>query len=85
LLIIGDRRHVVFEWRTTSGSADGSIRLTRKDHDLDMEIVRDMCQSVTCDESQLGPPYTKKELKQFLDTIKTTRSEGDVETHDDQP
>jgi hypothetical protein len=84
LLIIGDRRNVVFEWRTTSGSADGSIRFTRKDHDLDMEMVRDICQSVTCDESQLGPPYTKKELKQFLDTIKTTRSGGEVEIHDDQ-
>jgi hypothetical protein len=85
LLIIGDRRNVIFEWRTTSGSADGSIRSTRKDHDLDMGMVRDICQSITCDESQLGPPYDKKALKQFLDTIKTTRRGEEVENHDDQP
>ena len=72
IFIIGDRRNVVFEWRTTSGSADGSLTFTGKDHDLDLDVLRDICQSVACDESQLGPPYTKKELKQFLDTIKTT-------------
>jgi hypothetical protein len=84
LLIIGDRRNVVFEWRTNSGSADTSITFTSKDRDFDLDMLRDICQSVTCDESQLGPPYTKKGLKQFLDTIKTTRIGGEIEGRDDQ-
>jgi hypothetical protein len=78
LFIIGDRRNVVFEWRTTSGNADGSLTFTGHDKDLDLDTLRDICQCLTCDESQLGPPYTKKELKQFLDTIKTTPSERRV-------
>lgn len=82
LLIMGDRRNFVFEWRTTSGAADGSITFTGKDRDLDLEVVHDICQSVTCDESQLGPPYSKKELKQFLDTIKTTPAGRTVDAHD---
>lgn len=78
LLIIGDRRVAAFEWRTTSGSAEGSITFNGKDHDLDLDVLRDICQSVKCDESRLGPPYTRTELKHFLDTIKTTRIGGDA-------
>ena len=75
LLIIYDGKHANFEWRTTSDAGAGFIMFASKDEPLDLDFVRDVCQSVTCDESQLGPRFDKKELQQMLDAMETTRVE----------
>ena len=76
LLIIHARRHASFEWRTPAGA--GTLIFSDKDHDLDFDIVRDICQSVAGDDSRLEREYPKKELRQFLDTMETRRDEGDA-------
>jgi hypothetical protein len=71
LLILQSRRLASFQWRTPSGI--GTLMFSDKDQDLDMDVVRDICQSVSCDDSRLAAPYSKKELQELLDTIETRR------------
>lgn len=77
LLIIHDRRRASFEWRTPAGT--GTLMFSQKDNDLDLDQVRDVCQSVAEDDSRLSASYSKKELRQFLDAMETTRNESDAD------
>ncbi len=69
ILILRSRRSAAFEWRTSAGA--GSLMFTDKEHDLDLDVVRDICQSVSCDDSRLVDSYSKKELRELLDAIET--------------
>ncbi len=71
ILILHNRRQASFEWRTPASA--GSLVFTDKEHDLDLDVVRDICQSVSCDDSRLVDSYSKKELKELLDAIETQR------------
>ena len=74
LLIIYDSQHANFEWRTLSGTAAGYVMFGRREGELDLGFVRDVCWSISCDEDRLGPVYGKKELQQMLDAMETTRA-----------
>jgi hypothetical protein len=70
VLIRGDRQTAVFRWQTTSGAAFGVMVFHQKDGDLDLDWVRDVCQSLACDESRLvEKAYTKRELRELLEVI----------------
>jgi hypothetical protein len=70
VLIQGDRRTIVFRWQTTSGNAFGTLLFLQKDGDLDRDWVRDVCQSLACDESRLGDTaYSRKELREMLEAV----------------
>jgi hypothetical protein len=75
LLILQNRRTAAFEWRTPASAA--TLMFSDKDHDLDLDVVRDICQSVSCNESRLAAEYSKKELRQFLDSMETRHDGGD--------
>ncbi len=77
VLIRGDRQSAVLQWQTTSGVAFGILVFRQKEGDLDMDWVRDVCQSLACDESRLGgEEYTKKELRELLETIEVKPDGG---------
>lgn len=74
LLIVYDNQHTGFDWRTTSDAGAGVMVFTQKQGKLDLDFARDVAQSVSCDESRLGPAYSKKELQQVLDAMETKRA-----------
>jgi len=78
LLILHTRRQASFEWRTPSGA--GSLMFADKDRDLDLDMLRDICQSVACDDNRLAASYSKKELRDFLETMEIVRDESDPGT-----
>jgi len=68
LLIRSDRHSAVFQWQTASGTAAGMVLFSSKESDLDLDMVRDVCQSLACDETQLlERQYSRKELRDLLD------------------
>ncbi len=69
LLIIHDRRHATFEWRLNSGAGAGLIAFASKERDLDLDMVRECSQSLTCDEGHLGPEPRREDLKKTLREI----------------
>ena len=77
LLIQGNRRSVAFQWQATSGDAFGVLSFAQKEGDLDLDWVRDVCQSLTCDENQLGEKeYSGKEMREMLEGIEIRRSDA---------
>jgi hypothetical protein len=76
LLIFHTRRQASFEWRTPGGA--GSVLFADKDQDLDRDMLRDICQSLACDDSRLAASYSKVQLKDFLETMETARDESDT-------
>lgn len=78
ILVIGDRRQAIYTWQTRA--AGGSIGFAQKDKDLDLDWVRDLCQSFDCDESRLGSqPYSKQEMNAFLENVEIQRDGKGVE------
>ena len=77
LLIVYDGQHASFEFRTVSGADVGAgyVIFIRKSGNLDLDFVRDVCQSISCDEARLGAEYDKKELQQMLDAMETRPAE----------
>jgi len=71
LLIVYDDQHASFEFRTASDAGAGYVMFIRKSGNLDLDFVRDVCQSISCDEARLVPEYGKKELQQMLDAMET--------------
>jgi hypothetical protein len=73
VLIQADRRTAIFHWQTASGNAFGVLVFSQKEGDLDLDWVRDVCQSLACDESRLGETeYSRKELREMLEAIEIT-------------
>src|SRR5207253_1661345 len=76
VLILVDRRTAVFHWQSTSGAGFGRLMFVQKNGDLELDRVRDVCQSLTCDDSRLGDKaYSKKELRELLESIEMKRDE----------
>jgi hypothetical protein len=73
VLAIHDRTHAVFEWHAKSNTTGGVLGFTATGSDLDLDHLRDICASVTCDDAKLGKAPTKKELEELVDTIELTR------------
>lgn len=63
------RTRSVFEWRTTSGRASGFLSFSSSQGDLNLDDVRRVCQSLACDESQLGPEPTADQLALLADSL----------------
>jgi hypothetical protein len=78
VLIQGDRQTAVFHWQATSGAAVGALVFRQKEGDLDLDWVRDVCQSVACDESRLGEnALSKADLRELLETIEVRPAGGE--------
>ncbi|HTI49773.1 MAG TPA: hypothetical protein VL475_02435, partial [Planctomycetaceae bacterium] len=61
VLVRGDRQTAMFQWQSTSGVAFGTLVFTKKEGPLDFDMVRDVCQSLACNEEQLYErQYSKK-------------------------
>jgi hypothetical protein len=74
ILVQSDRQTAIFRWQAPSGVAFGLLFFRQKEGDLDLEWVRDVCQSLACDESRLDAKgYSKKELQQLIETIEVKR------------
>jgi hypothetical protein len=74
VLILGERGAAAFQWQTASGKAFGRVVFIQKDRDLDLDWVRDVCQSVACDEGRLGEAeYSRKELREMLEALEDAR------------
>lgn len=69
LLMIHDRTQATFEWRAKSGATAGVLGFTATDGDLNLDQVRDICASVTCDEASLGPALAPADLAALVDSI----------------
>ncbi len=70
VLVQGDRRHALFQWQTKSGEVFGMLRFAQEGGDLDLNWVRDVCQSVAGDASRLGEAeYSRKDLLDMLEAI----------------
>jgi hypothetical protein len=68
LLVRSDRHAAMFQWQSTSGIAAGMLFFSKKEGDLDFDIVRDICQSLACDEGRLlEREYSRKELRDLLE------------------
>src|SRR5579872_1276575 len=65
ILVIDDRTMAAFQWRSTSGIAAGGLTCTGPTNELDLGMVRDICHSLSCDETRLGPEYSKKDLMEM--------------------
>jgi len=78
VLIQGDRQTAVFHWQATSGAAVGALLFRNKEGDLDLDWVRDVCQSVACDESRLSErALSKADLRELLETIEVKPAGGE--------
>jgi hypothetical protein len=85
ILVHGDRHTAMFQWQSASGVAFGMLVFSKKEGDLDFDMVRDVCQSLTCDESQLYErQYSRKELRDLLEeaVIKPIEAAGDGDASD---
>ena len=76
LLAVHDRTRAIFEWNAKSGAAAGFVGFTSTAGDLNLDHVRDICASVTCDDAKLGQEPTKSELAELVDTMEITRDAG---------
>lgn len=72
LLIVYDRTQARFEWRLKTGPEAGLIVFVAE-NGLNLDEVRDICASVSCDETRLGPPRTPADVAALVDTIEMTR------------
>jgi hypothetical protein len=67
-LLRGDRHSAMFQWQSASGGVFGMLYFSKKEGDLDFDMVRDVCQSLACNESQtLEREYSRKELRDILE------------------
>jgi hypothetical protein len=73
LLMIRDRTHAVFEWHAKSEAAVGYLSFTSTENDLNLDHLRDICASVSCDDSKLGPQLTKGELDVLANSLEFTK------------
>jgi hypothetical protein len=62
----------MFEWRLKSGKTAGFLRFRAIQGELNVDDVRAACQSVTCDETKLGPALSKRQLAVLADTLEIT-------------
>lgn len=69
LLMVHDRTQATFEWRAKSAATAGVLGFSATDGDLNLDQVRDICASVTCDEARLGPALTPAGLAALVDSI----------------
>jgi hypothetical protein len=67
VLIMNSAEVAILQWR--AGSANGYVSFVHKKGKLDLEMVRNVCKSLNCDDSLLGPPFSKKDLQQLLDSM----------------
>jgi hypothetical protein len=69
VLIQRDRHHALFHWQSPAGDVFGLLRFVQEGG-LDLNWVRDVCQSVAGDASRLGEQeYSRKELLDLLEAI----------------
>src|SRR5262249_4984760 len=81
VLVRGDRQTAMYQWQTTSGVAFGTLVFSKKDGHLDFDMVRDVCQSLACDEEQLYErQYSKKEMRDLLEDAVIKPIEGGAES-----
>jgi hypothetical protein len=73
LLVIHDRTQAMFEWHSKSEKGAGYVAFSRTTGDLDLDVVREICASATCDDAQLRPELTKSELAELVDTMQIVR------------
>lgn len=69
LVFYEDRAHATFEWQLKSRKAAGYLKFAARQGELNVDDVRAVCQSVSCDESRLGPELGKDQLAVLADTM----------------
>lgn len=74
VLVLNDKSRAMFQWRTNGGDGTGFLTFYRKEAALDRDVVRDICASLACDDSQLRPEHSKKDLRNVLEEMETTKS-----------
>jgi hypothetical protein len=75
LLITYERTKARYEWCTKTGT-DGGLIVFMGTRDLDLDQMRDICASVTCNEAKLGPPRTPADVAALVDTIEMTKDKA---------
>jgi hypothetical protein len=70
VLILNAAEIAMLQWQ--AGAANGFLTFVHKKGKLDLEMVRNVCHSLACDESRLGDPFTKKAMRTALDAMEVT-------------
>lgn len=70
LLVLHESRSLAkYEWHLNSGRSAGFFMFNATRGELDFDELRSVCQSLTCDESRLGPELSKAQLAVLSDTM----------------
>jgi hypothetical protein len=67
VLIVSNAESAMYQWATPA--AKGYVSFVLPKGKLDLDMVRNVCQSMVCDDSQLSRPYSRQDLQQLLDSM----------------
>ncbi len=73
MLTIHDKSQATYEWRFKSKVTAGVLGFAATGKSLDLDQVRDICMSISCDESRLTAGFTPAQMEAIVDGIEMTK------------